>query len=778
MRRVHSIGPTNQPLLALVGEAPGREEERRGQPFVGQSGFLLDQMLAVAGITRSDCYITNVSDIRPPGNDFSVFYRDAKRTDPTNELYKHRERLREELLRIQPKVTVAFGNEALKATAALSGIAAYRGVMIERQRNDKILRRILPTYHPAYVMRVYNERPVVELDLKKAYRQARNPYTPQMQFQIDPSLDQILDWFNKRHSPVAVDIETIGPCTRCIGFGWSSTEAISIPLIWRGKHRWMPEEEKLILQCLNAQLSDPTIKKYLQYSPFDCTMIGREFGFYIDGIELDTMYAFHLLYPGLGGVAKRKGGNVVEEIQGRKGLKFISSLYTDFPMYWGKERFETDENNAEYNCYDCCATWIAAQAMEDELVERNLGVFYHQKVHPTIFALTRVQNRGILMDIEQREVVRAETEAKLEEATKRLGETVGFELNPNSPKQVKELVYGTWKLPPQYKPKSKSVTTDDDALRILSRKFPSYTKPLKDILLCRQTRKLISTYIDTELINNRVHTSFGLAVTGRITSGKTWDGLGGNLQNIPRGEFRRLYRADPGKILIKADLKQAEYMVFVWDAPVPTLIHEYVHNPDFDVHRFNASEVYAIPQDQVTKKQRDHAKNGVYAGNYKVGALKISRMYDMTFKEAKFLLERYKRVRPELELWWAKIEDMIKTTRIVSSLRGRDRIFFGRCDDNMFRAAYSSRCQSTVADIINEALVILDEQDIEILLQVHDELIVQCPENQVDETVPKVKKAMEIPINVPGVEIPLVIPTEISVGPNWYDTKEYRDTRT
>ena len=472
MRRVPSIGPTDHPLLALVGEAPGREEERRGQPFVGQAGFLLDQMLAVAGISRADCFITNVSNVRPPNNDFGIFYGDAKRTDPTTELIDQRERLLIELDEVKPHVVVALGEEALRTTAAVTGITAYRGVMNERKRSDGTLRRVLPTYHPAYVNRVYNERSVVELDLKKAYRQARNPYTPQMQFQIDPTIDQILDWFNKHHSPVAVDIETIGPCTRCVGFGWSPTEAISIPLIWRGKHRWQPEEEKLILQCLNAQLADPTIKKYLQNSPFDCTMVGRELGFHIDGIELDTMYAFHLLYPGLGGVAKRKGGNVVEESQGRKGLKFISSLYTDFPMYWGKDRFETDKNNATYNCYDCCATWIAAQAIEEELVERKLSKFYHQKVHPTIFALTRVQNRGILMDIEQREVVRVDTEAKLEEAKKRLGEAIGFDLNPNSPKQVKELIYGQWKLPEQYKPGSKAATTDDDALRILARKFP------------------------------------------------------------------------------------------------------------------------------------------------------------------------------------------------------------------------------------------------------------------------------------------------------------------
>lgn len=245
--------------------------------------------------------------------------------------------------------------------------------------------------------------------------------------------------------------------------------------------------------------------------------------------------------------------------------------------------------------------------------------------------------------------------------------------------------------------------------------------------------------------------------------------------NIPRGEFRRLFCADPGKVLIKADLKQAEYMCFCWFAPVHELVERYVNDPEFDVHRLNASLVWGIPEHTVTKSQRSKAKNGVYAGTYKVGALKISRLYNMPFKDAKFILERYQSIRPELAMWWNDVKDRVKATRSLTNPLGRQRIFFGRMDDDTFRAAYSHSCQSTVADIILRALVALDRQGVELLLQVHDEIVCQCPEDLVDETVAKVKAAMEIPITIPGVKYPLCIPTEISVGPNWYDVTPYEE---
>jgi DNA polymerase-1 len=758
-RIVPPIGPVDHPLLALVGEAPGQKEELEGKPFVGNAGFLLDQMLAAVGISRHECFITNVANTRPPRNDFSVYYSDSKRTKPTLELLDHRKRLKQELYRVMPRVVVALGEEALKATANVVGITSFRGCIIECTIQCHPA-RVMPTYHPAYILRMYSDRPVVELDLKKAMRQARTPFKPQMKFQLEPSYAEVMEFFEQQRSPVAVDIESIGPCTRSIGFAWSDTEAINIPLIWQGSHCWPSEKEGMILQSLNNYLGDRRIQKYLQNGPYDTTIIANELGIHVDGIVLDTMYAQHLLYPEL-----------------PKGLDFQSSVYTDFPKYWGHKDQGQDRPNAKYNCYDCCATFIAAQRQLEELCERDLIGFYNDRVHPTIWALTRMQNRGIKVDEESRAKVKVETQAKLDKAEATLLELVGHEVNPYSPKQVKELVYDEWKLPVQRKPKTKTVTTDDDALRSLARKFPQYGAPLRTILTCRQTRKLISTYIDCRLDSGRARTSYGLTKTGRISSSATWDGYGGNLQNIPRGDFRRLYVADEGKVLIKADLSQAEYMVFCWHAPVPEYIHEYTTNPNFDVHRLHASRIFDLAEEAVTKESRYNAKQGVYAGNYGIGPLKLSRMHDMDFRLAKDIIEGYKRIRPELELWWRRIEDEIKTTRTLTNPLGRERIFLGRIDSALFRAAYDWICQSTVADLINQALVTLDEAGYECLLQVHDELVVQVENDPlaIAQGVKDVRNAMEIPVKFPNIDVPMVIPAEIAVGPNWYDVKEYGD---
>jgi DNA polymerase-1 len=191
---------------------------------------------------------------------------------------------------------------------------------------------------------------------------------------------------------------------------------------------------------------------------------------------------------------------------------------------------------------------------------------------------------------------------------------------------------------------------------------------------------------------------------------------------------------------------------------------------------WNAAEnIYRVPYNQVTKKMYDEAKNGTYAANYNVGALKISRMYNMEFSQAKFILERYYSAVPEIkDSYQTGIRNAIDTTRTLVNPLGRERVFLGQPDDEMYRAAYSHYCQSTVADVINIGLVKLEgeEEWVEVLLQVHDELVVQVPIDCLEEGVTRVKKAMEVPLKFDGVDVPLVIPVEVATGPNWFELKK------
>lgn len=748
-------GPTQSPLIALVGEAPGREEELKLRPFIGASGFLLDQMLNQAGIVRSSCYVTNVVKTRPPSNNFrGTYYTDKKGMCPTPELLQWRERLQAEIRAVKPKIIIALGAEAMKALTPYSSISNYRGTMI-----NKFGLRVLPTYHPASVLRSYDQRPIVEADFKKALRQAMNPSVPKTFLNPTPSFSEVMAFIRERPRRLSLDIETIANTTRCIGLGKSRHEAICIPIIGARKSYWTQDEETEILIELDKLFRCPDVGFYLQNSPYDFTILARDFGFQIANLHLDTMFAHHLLFPEL-----------------PKGLDFLCSVYTDHPMYWGYDS-GNDAETREYCCTDCIVTFEAAEDIEEQLHQRKLWDYYKSVVHRAVPPMTRCQSRGVLIDQVAREEIRVETEAQMLACQVKLHELLGFNLNPSSPPQVGKLVYDTWGLPIQRKPGHEGRTTDEDALKILRKKTSDSTKQavIDNIISYRQKRVLVSTFVDMALKDGRVHTSYNIAgtVTGRLASSSTFDGYGGNLQNIPRGRFRRIFKADPGKVLIKADLSQAEYRILIWKARIRRVIERFLTDPKFSVHMWNAAEnIYQVPYDQVTKKMYDEAKNGVYGANYGIGPHKVSRMYEIDFQQAKFIIERYHRAVPEIKgVYQKEIEDQVKATRTIVNPHGRERIFMGRMDDDLFRQAYSHYCQSCVGDLIMLALIELDDAGMEILLQVHDELVCQVPVECVDEGCALVKRCMERPMQIEDTPEPLVIPAEIKVGFDWFNVK-------
>lgn len=752
-------GPRNRPMIALVGEAPGREEEIAQRPFVGASGRLLDQMLSQAGIARGECYITNVAKERPLANNFSQrYYEKGNLKFPTLELFKLHEDLDKELRAVNPRVIVAIGNEALKALTPYLSVMNYRGTMIDYKGL-----RILPTLHPAYLLRGnYGERVIVEADLRKAQRQAHSPYIPPTSFLTNPSFDECCDFLRSRPSKLSMDIETVNNLTRCVGFAWSKYEAISIPIMKGRSHAWNLDQEHTLLTLMAAMFGSSDVKFSVQNVMYDQTVLAKEFGFQLKNLDQDTMLAHHLLYPEL-----------------PKGLDFQSSIYTDHPLYWNYDSKST-ESTAFYNCMDCVVTFECAEEHEAEMKKQGLWEFYRTVVNPAVLNLLYIQSRGVKIDAEAREKIKIQTQQEIEEIKGRLQRVVGQEINPWSPKQVAELVYQKWKLPVQIKPQTKKPTTDDDALSILARKSSIHAGPINDILSCRQKRVLISTFCEMELSDGRVHTSYNLggAVTSRLASAATYDGIGGNLQNIPRGQFRRVFKADDRKVLIKADLRQAEYQVLIWKARITRVIDKLLYDPKFNIHMWNASEnIYKVPIAQVTTQMYDNSKNGVYAANYGVGALKVSRMYNMEFSTAKFIIDSYHANVPEVKsVYQAEIVKALMDTRELVNPLGRRRQFYGRMDDDTFRQAYSHACQSTIADLIlcaiNSASECVDEMKelgLNILLQVHDELVCECDEDKVEAGVAFIRRHMERPIIIPGAPSPLTIPCGVKIGRNWFD---------
>ncbi len=322
--------------IAIVGEAWGEAEAEARAPFVGTSGWALNQMLDEAGIHRADCFLTNVFNLRPPGgNDIANLCTDkangvAELGPVTLGKYlDHRylpelDRLRSELIELKPNIVLALGNTAAWAILGSSGISRIRGTVTTGGRLGYERQKVLPTFHPAAVLRDWSLRPVTVLDLAKAKRESAFPEIrrPERIVYIEPSLED-LEWYYEKHIVTArslsFDIETAGEQITCIGFGPDKTTALCVPFRdirqTSGSHvgsYWpTPEAEILAWRFVRRVLRLP-MPKYGQNTLYDINFLWTRYGLEVVNYEDDTMLLHHALQP-----------------ESLKGLGFLGSVYTN-----------------------------------------------------------------------------------------------------------------------------------------------------------------------------------------------------------------------------------------------------------------------------------------------------------------------------------------------------------------------------------------------------------------------------------------------------------------
>lgn len=331
--------------IMLVGEAWGEKEEEARQPFVGPSGQELNRMLQEAGLSRSDCYVTNLVNARPPRNDLSEWIPLTK-TKITHDMVLLRgkrvkpiilegyQSLLMEISLVRPSLIIAFGNSALWALTGLAGITKWRGSLLEHQGI-----RVVPTYHPAAILRMWDWRKIAVHDLRRAAGELEKPTPrPKWQFRIRPTLtltlstlDLLLQTAEEMSSRggeeylwLDFDIETVAGHIRCFAISWSRTDALCVPLMYPGRPDgyWSLEEEALILHRVHLLLTHPRVKVRGQNLLYDFQYVHRHWH-YIPNLGQDTMLSHHVLYAGL-----------------PKSLAFQASLYCDYFEYWkdmGKE---------------------------------------------------------------------------------------------------------------------------------------------------------------------------------------------------------------------------------------------------------------------------------------------------------------------------------------------------------------------------------------------------------------------------------------------------------
>lgn len=334
--------------IVIVGEAWGEQEERERTPFVGASGKELTRMLEEAGIRRSDCYLTNVFNLRPQGNKIETLCvskkEDRSHLPPLSSgkyldirYLDHLARLYTEIDNIKPNLVVALGNTPAWALLHNSGITKIRGTVSYCAIRPTL--KVLPTFHPAAVLRQWDLRAVTVLDLQKAKAESLFPEIrrPERTFYIAETLDDIR-WFKQekidtsRH--LAFDIETHANQITCIGFAPSPQEALVVPFFdWekpKNNSHWPTLEEELQAWDLVEEILRGSTLKIAQNGLFDIQHLWK-YGIPVANFEDDTMLGHHALQP-----------------ESQKGLGFLGSVYTSEPAWKmmrtrGRDALKKDE---------------------------------------------------------------------------------------------------------------------------------------------------------------------------------------------------------------------------------------------------------------------------------------------------------------------------------------------------------------------------------------------------------------------------------------------------
>lgn len=768
MIKVPPAGQISSPFL-IVGEAPGAEEERHLTPFVGAAGQELDRLLHETGFLRSDFFITNVCKHRPPNNDISQWIYEKKNNPPPGFIYhlgkwvhpfikEGYDELLQEIERVNPKLILTFGKTALWALTQgeKDAIGSWRGSQLILNN-----RRVLPTIHPAAILRQWEFRSFVVLDLKRAKRWLDGEAEPrEYNFIVRPSfqgclvsLDYLVSEANLRPVRLSVDLETRATHLACCGIAWSEYEAISIPFMCteRNEGYWTLDEEVTIIQKLRELFTHPNVSIVGQNFNYDAQYIWRYWHF-VPNLRDDTMIAQATVLPGL-----------------PKALYHIASMYNRHYVYWKDDGKEWNPKLPEeqlwgYNCEDSCRTWEAMEELDKFIDSQNLRKQYTQLI-ARWYAVLQMQIRGVKIDEKARSQVTMELMDSIAEHETWLTTVCSHPLNVGSSKQMQAFFYEDLRLPIQKHRKSGRPTLDDKALESLATKKPSIKPLVKTIQDLRSLRVFLNTFAKAPLdTDRRMRSEFNVVGTEtfRFSSSENPFGSGTNLQNLPKGSekakpgelklpnIRKLFVPDPGYFICDADLDRADLQVVVWesdDAELKQALRE-----GADIHSENA---------KVLGISRQLAKTWVHGTNYGGSPRTMAANCGITVAVAERLRKRWFQAHPGIEQWHNRTRQQLMETRSVANKFGFRRVYFDRIE-SILPEALAWIPQSTVAHIINEGLLnlVANIPLCQVLLQVHDSLVFQLPISRRD-LLPSIRQ--QLLISVPYSD-PLIIPVGLKTS--------------
>lgn len=526
-----------------------------------------------------------------------------------------------------------------------------------------------------------------------------------------------------------------------------------------------------VLEKIKPILEDASIAKYAHNAKYDLTILAR-YGVEVKALAFDTMVAAYLLDPSgrMLNLKKLAWSKLAVEITPitdliGKGKKQISMAQVPIPTV------------AQYACADADMTHRLVRLLDSELREKEFWDLFSEVEMPLIIVLIDMEMTGVPLDVDFMKEMSRDLYQQITALEDEIYKAAGHEFNINSTQQLGGVLFDELGLPVIRRTKT-GYSTAADVLEELRAAHPI----IELILEYRQLTKLKSTYIDSLplLVNprtGRVHTSYNQTgtVTGRISSSNP------NLQNIPiraklGRKVRRAFVAGEGDMLLSADYSQVELRILAHISQDEGLLAAF-HRGE-DIHASTAATIFDVPIEEVTPAMRRVAKTINFGVTYGMSGYGLAQRTDLSQEEANQFIANYFARYPGVKAYVEETKQKAKDMGYVSTLLGRRRYFpelqrpkvSGALRHACEREAINMPIQGTAADILKLAMIRLHkairERDLgsRMILQVHDELVLEVPENEVKGVGPLVKSIME-----GAFELDAPLKVDEKVGPNWLE---------
>lgn len=789
--------------LALIGEAPGADEDQQGRPFCGASGRYMRSVLTSVGINQSACLIGNICQHRPPENKISKWGLSHANVQEGLSI------LKDELAKYNPNLVVLMGAYPTRATGvnvklvetdddegkeSVSGfgITQFRGTLFVSNDISSPFYgyKCLSTIHPAAVLRKYRLDPLFKWDLARARKEAttRDLILPNRTYEVDLTCHEIVSRLDaiRPSDLVALDIEGgINQGVECISF---ATEPLRGFIV---NHRdFGPNEQLQLFRAMGRVVCDPNIPKVLQNSLYDNFVLSWLWKMPVRGVVHDTMLSGWERYPELS-----------------KSLGTQVSIKTKEPFYKFERKINDKRTHYIYCIKDSCVTHEICSADKRALSGTPLN--HYQFNVSLLNPLLYMELRGIKRNNELCAERLAEVKIQMAELRARINVDAGCDLNPSSPKQMCSVLYDKIGFEPQFikegNRKTTKRTANQDALLTLTKTYNEQI--IYNILKWRSLdgqRKQLEITTDAD---GRVRCTYNVVGTdtGRLSCGESPTGSGTNLQTITK-KLRDLFIADKGKWFFQCDLSGADgWTVAAHCAELGDrmMLDDYLFGTNFKPAKVivmmyeEGISISSLPRQTLYEMSKRVDKDGwkyftskraQHGTSYLMGERKgaevvLKDSYKISGEPITITPSDFKRLQglflaryPGIPRWQRRVQDKLNKDSQLQSASGHVRRFFGRKGDiETLKEGLAHEPQHNTTYATNLALSRLwqdpENRDgsgrliIEPLHTVHDALCGQFPQDRAAWAADKIRTYFDNPIRIANQMI--TIPFEGAYGPSW-----------